>query len=335
MLKYLRKDIKNLKSYEVNQQEYNVKLDANEGIDWMEGNNRYPDDSCTGLREKLAKKLHKKSKEFLFGNGSSELIDLVMKAYLESGERVVSFSPTFSMYKLYTIINKGIYEEYPLEDMNKLNVQGFIDFIKLKKPKVVIICNPNNPTGSTISREDVIRIVEASDCMVIVDEAYIEFSDMETQDNTREYKNLIVLRTFSKAYALAGIRLGYMIADSETIDFINRVRAPYNINSISQSIGLKVFGYEDIIKDNISLIKSERERVCKRLEGLGFNPITSQTNFIFFKGKEGLSNELAKKGIIIRDFAGDLQGYYRLTIGKAEENDMVLKAIEEVINETV
>lgn len=258
-----------------------------------------------------------------------------MKAYLESGERVVSFSPTFSMYKLYTIINKGIYEEYPLEDMNKLNVQGFIDFIKLKKPKVVIICNPNNPTGSTISREDVIRIVEASDCMVILDEAYIEFSDMETQDNTREYKNLIVLRTFSKAYALAGIRLGYMIADSETIDFINRVRAPYNINSISQSIGLKVFGYEDIIKDNISLIKSERERVCKRLEGLGFNPITSQTNFIFFKGKEGLSNELAKKGIIIRDFAGDLQGYYRLTIGKAEENDMVLKAIEEVINETV
>lgn len=333
MLKYLREDIRNLKSYVVNEEEYEIKLDANEGIDWLDGNNRYPDDRCSELRDKLSNKLNKNPNELLFGNGSSELIELVMKAYLEYGEKVIAVSPAFSMYKLYTIINKGVYKEYPLDNLMDLNIDGFIDFIKLEKPKIIILCNPNNPTGSIINRNDILRIVKACDCMVILDEAYIEFSNLEIRDDTREFKNLIVLRTFSKAYGLAAVRLGYMIGDEEIIEYINRVRSPYNINSMTQDLALMVFENDELHKNNINLIKREREIVKEGLKDLGFKTFPSQANFIFFKGYDNLAVALAKKKILIRDYDGDLKGYFRLTIGSPEENEEVLKAIKEVLNE--
>lgn len=333
MLKYLREDIKKLKSYQVNELEYQVKLDANEGVDWLDGTNRYPDDSCSKLRDKLALKLGNNRDELLIGNGSSELIELVMKAYLEAGEMVVSMSPTFSMYSIYTIINKGVYEEFPLDNMSTLKVEGFIDFVKAKKPKIIIIGNPNNPTGSVISKEDIKKIVKDCDCMVILDEAYIEFANIDPMDNIIDYKNLISLRTFSKAFGLAGIRLGYMIANEEIIGYINRVRSPYNVNSISQEIGLKAIENNDLIANNIKLIKSERERVRKKLEELGYNPYPSQANFLFFKGDDELFSKLMDKKVLIRGFSGELQGYYRLSIGLPGENDAALKAIEEVQNE--
>lgn len=333
MLKYLREDIKNFKAYDVIDLEYQVKLDANEGIEWIEGKNRYPADGSSKLREKLAVKLGLNSDELLIGNGSSELIELVMKAYLEAGELVITISPTFSMYKIYTIIQRGIYDEYPLDNMKTLNVDGFIEFVNRKKPKIVIIGNPNNPTGSMISKEDILKITKACDCMVVLDEAYIEFADYDTRQEVREYKNLVVLRTFSKAYGLAGIRLGYMIGDQEIIGYINRVRAPYNVNSLTQEIGLSALDKSEIIYNNIKLVKSERASVRKRLEDLGYNPFPSQANFLFFKGQEGLYEAMARKGVLIRAYGGDLQGYYRLTIGTPEDNDIALNTMEEVKNE--
>ncbi|NLL81723.1 MAG: histidinol-phosphate transaminase [Tissierellia bacterium] len=333
MFKYLRQDIRNLKSYVVNEDDYEIKLDANEGIDWIGGKNRYPNDTCSELRRRLAKKLDKNPNEFLFGNGSSELIELVMKAYLEYGEKVLAISPAFSMYRLYTIINKGLYKEYPLDNLMDLNVDGFINFIRQEKPKIIILCNPNNPTGTIINRQDILRIVKASDCMVILDEAYIEFSDLEIEDDTREYKNLIVLRTFSKAYGLAAIRLGYMIGDCETIEYINRVRSPYNINAMTQEIALRALEEDNLLEDNINMIKSQRERVRKGLEDLGLETFPSQANFIFFKGYKNLASDLAKKKILIRDYGGDLEGYFRLTIASPDENGKALKAIKEVLNE--
>ena len=167
--------------------------------------------------------------------------------------------------------------------------------------------------------------------MVILDEAYIEFSDMEIQDDTREYKNLIVLRTFSKAYALAGIRLGYMIGHSEIIDYINRVRSPYNINSYSQSLGIKALENEDLILKSIEITKLERARVQAELENLGLKVYPSSANFIFFKGCKNLYLDLVNKKVLIRNFAGDLEGYYRITIGRWPENNLALEAIKEVV----
>lgn len=259
MERYLREEIKELKSYEVVDKDYKVKLDANEGIDWIDGLNRYPLDRSDKLREKLAGKLGKDSDEIVLGNGSSELIELMMKAYLEAGETVVSFSPTFSMYKIFTIIHKGKYLDYPLDNMETLNVEGFIEFIKQNKAKLVIISNPNNPTGSLIPKQDVFKIVKSADAMVILDEAYIEFTDYPEGDDAREFDNLVVLRTFSKAMGLAGIRLGYMIANKETISCINRVRSPYNVNSLTQEMGLKALKNDSMTSENIKIIKRTRE----------------------------------------------------------------------------
>ena len=332
MEKYLRKEIKKLKTYDVVEKDYRVKLDANEGIEWVDGLNRYPVDKSDKLREKIAEKLEKSPDEIVLGNGSSELIELMMKAYLEAGETVVSFSPTFSMYKIFTIIHKGEYADYPLDDMETLNVEAFINFVKEKKAKLVIMSNPNNPTGTLIPKKDILKIVESVDAMVILDEAYIEFADYPQGDETREFENLVVLRTFSKAISLAGIRLGYMIANKETIDCINRVRSPYNVNSLTQEMGLKALENDSIISENIKTIKKERERMRGFLEKNGIKPFSSGANFLFFKAPINIYKALCDNGILIRKFGGELKGYYRLTIGRPEENNNVIKVMEEEKN---
>lgn len=333
MEKYLRKEIKDFLAYEVNEKKYKVKLDANEGIEWMEGLNRYPNDKCDKLRKKLAEKLNKDCDEILLGNGSSELIELVMKAYLEAGEGVVSLDPSFSMYEIFTIIHKGKYEGYVLEDMEKVDVKDFIDFVNKRKPKLVIISNPNNPTGSLIPKKDIVEIIKSVDCMVILDEAYIEFADYPKGDDTREFENLIVLRTFSKALGLAGIRLGYMLANKKTIGYINRVRSPYNVNILSQEMGIKALEEEKTNKKNIELIKEERKKMKDFLEENEIYPLESQANFLFFPASKEIFEALEKESILIREFGGKMQGYYRLTIGKPEENKLVRKVIQEVKNE--
>ncbi|OPL09617.1 MAG: hypothetical protein AVO33_06295 [delta proteobacterium ML8_F1] len=332
MLKYLRKEIRDLKAYEVKERDYVVKLDANEGIDWLDGLNRYPVDRSDALRTELARQLGKLPEELVLGNGSSELIELVFKAYLEAGETVASFSPTFTMYKIFTMIHKGRYVEMPLTDMQTLDVARFIDFCNAHRAKVVIIGNPNNPTGTVLSHEEIESIVKGVDAMVIIDEAYIEFSDLPVTEKTREYPNSLVLRTFSKAYGLAGIRLGYMIAHEEVVDYINRVRSPYNLNVLTQAVGLKALESPQSAQKNIEAVKKERERMTVALKEKGFSPLPSQANFLFFPAKRGLYRYLEERGVLIRGFGGALEGYYRLTIGTREENDVVLKTIEEAQN---
>ncbi len=330
MYKYLREDIKAMKAYDVKEMAYEVKLDANEGVDWMDGLNRYPADRSDELREKLAQKLAKNPDEILLGNGSSELIELCMKAYLEAGDTVLSIAPTFSMYKIFTIIHKGRYLEYPLQDMTSLDVDGFIEFAGACSAKLVLLSNPNNPTGSMIPREDIRRIIDSVDAMVVLDEAYIEFSDEPATDDTGIYENLVVLRTFSKALALAGIRLGYMMGQAETIGYINRVRSPYNVNVLTQAAGLRALKAEEQTAASCGMIRSERTRVKAALEGLGYSVLPSQANFLLFKAEPELGDQLARRGILIRCFGGDLTGYCRLTIGTPAENDAVLRALTEL-----
>lgn len=324
MYKYLRDEIKELKNYDVNQLHCRIKMDANEGIDWLEGLNRYPDDYCTTLREMLSEKLGVEKDELVFGNGSSELIEQVMRAYLDYGEKVLSFSPTFAMYKIYTIINKGKYVDYPLKDFQNLDVDGFIEFIKEEKPKIVLLCNPNNPTGSLIKEEDINRIIEACDCMVILDEAYVEFAYENPPINIDKYKNLIILRTFSKAYSVAGIRLGYMIADKEIIGYINRVRSPYNVSTLSYKYGIKALENEKLAMKNTQLIVSERDRMETEMSNMGLKPVPSSANFIFFTGPEGLADSMLKDGVLIRAFGPEI---YRITVSTPEENNEAIRAM--------
>lgn len=332
MEKYLREEIKSLVAYEVNDRDYKVKLDANEGIEWIKGLNRYPGDRSDELREELAEQLGRNKDEILLGNGSSELIELVMKAYLEAGETVASFSPTFSMYRNFTIMHKGKYVGYPLENMKKLNVDGFVEFVHEEKAKIVILTNPNNPTGLLIPKEDIVKIIKSVDAMVILDEAYIEFSDGPQNETMEEFENLIILRTFSKAMSLAGIRLGYMVSNEKNIEYINRVRSPFNVNMLTQEMGLKALKNRETTSKNIEIIKKERERMRECLQGKGIEPFSSAANFLFFTTSKEIFHALEDSAVLIKGFSGELEGYYRLTIGTPEENNSVIKVIEEVQN---
>lgn len=327
MEKYVRQIVRELKPYVVNKLEYDVKLDANEGVDWLDGLNRYPDDSAEVLLGKLSGWLGKDPEQLMVGNGSSELIELLLKTFLEPNDLVMSFSPTFSMYRIFTLLYNGRYEEFPLSESYRLDTAAFIGAIEERKPKLVIISNPNNPTGTVLPKAEILKIVAASDAIVVVDEAYVEFGGESVIDEVERYDNLVVLRTFSKAIALAGIRLGYLAAGAKLTGFVRRVKSPYNLNVVTQKIGLSVFDRLDEIAKNVEMVKTERSKVEKELRALGLKVVPSQANFIFFMTDRPFYDALVGERILIRQFGGELSDSYRMTIGTPEENRKTLEAL--------
>lgn len=331
MEKYVRDKIKDLKSYQVNKVPYTIKLDANEGIDWKDGLNRYPDDSAEELIKKIASWLDKPTEQLLIGNGSSELIELTLKTFLDPDECVVSLDPTFSMYQVFTTIYNGRYAGFKLDDDFEFETDDFIRFIKEEKAKIVLLSNPNNPTGKSIPYNEIIKIVETSDAIVVLDEAYIEFGGESLIDVIDQYDNLIVLRTFSKAFGMAGIRLGYMLSNEGVIDYIKRVKSPYNVNQVTQENGIKALENMSLIKKNIDLIKKERSWLYQELLKLDILPVDSTANFILFKYEKPVAKYLLDEGIQIRKFSGKLDNYYRITVGTNEENQVVIQKLKECI----
>ena len=331
MKQNVRKVVRDLKPYVVNKLDYRVKLDANEGINWLEDLNRYPDDSSEALIEKLSEWLNKSPDQLIVGNGSSELIELVLKTFLDPGEVVASFEPTFSMYRIFTLLYNGRYEGYELNEDFELDVNGFIGFIKEKKAKIVLVTNPNNPTGRSIPIESVLKIVENSDAIVVLDEAYVEFGGDSAIDYVEKYDNLVVLRTFSKAIALAGIRLGYLVAGEELTGYVKRVRSPYNLNALSQEMGLKAFDQFDQIAENVETIREERSKLEKALGEMGLEPVPSDANFIMFKCEKDIWDTLVSDGVLIRQFGKDLSGYYRVTVGTESENKIAIESLRRAL----
>jgi|LGOV01.1.fsa_nt_gb histidinol-phosphate aminotransferase len=335
MKKYVRKIIKELEPYKVVEEEYRIKLDANEGIEWLDGLNRYPNDSADEVKNKISEWINKSINEIIMGNGSSELIEMVLKTFLEPNEAVVGFSPSFSMYEIFTKIYNGKYVAFELDNTFKLCIDGFIEFINRIKPKIVLISNPNNPTGIGIALTNIIQIVEQSDAIIVVDEAYIEFGGESSIEYINKYNNLIILRTFSKAMGLAGIRLGYMVANEELISYVKRIKSPYNVNKMTQEIGINALLNLEVIEKNIELIKNERSWLFQQLEELKLNPIISESNFILFKSNicDDLYEFLKKEGILIRKFSDRLEGYCRITVGTKEENREIINKIRSVYYE--
>jgi len=332
----IKKSLIGLDGYKFSDEKYLIKMDANEGIGFseeMKSYRWYPDNDVIKLKTKIGKLNKMPIENILVGNGSSELIELVMKTYLDYNESVVSFCPTFTMYEIFTKIYSGKYYEMELDDKFKLDVDKFVKFINKNNAKIVLISNPNNPTGTLIDRKNLIKIISCSNAIVVVDEAYIEFADESMKDEISNYENLIVLRTFSKAFSLAGIRLGYMFAQKEIIKQINNIKSPYNVNSISQEIGIKAIDEFEKMENAVNFVKKERNRIFKVLEEYGFNPIESKTNFILFKANDDMYNILLDNGIKIRKLGNDLSGYFRVTVSTENDNSAFIKYVEEVKNE--
>ena len=338
-----KQSVKELQPYVVNPVVCSVKLDANEGNKDLFKDlikdigddfylNLYPDDNYTQLKEAIVNYIGCKIENISVGNGSSELLDLCVKTFVDTNELILSLDPTFSMYSIYAKIVNSRYIGAGEGNDFTINVDDVIKSIEENDPKLTIICNPNNPTGTIIKRDDVLRIVKSTDNVVIVDEAYMEFSNESVVDEIENYDNLIVVKTMSKAFSMAGIRTGYLIANEELVKTIEKVRPPYNLNSISALLATKALKQKDKMLSYVENLKVEREKIYEKLLDMGVKAYKSGANFVFFSSPiDNLAEKLIENDVLIRKFGGKLDNYYRVTVGSPKENETFLDAMKKIV----
>ena len=345
-MELVKKSIRDLKGYNPNQVPFRIKLDANEGKNILFNDmaskglvfgedfniNFYPDNDAVLLREEIGRYIGIDPSHIIAGNGSSEMIELVIKTFVDKDEAIMSFVPSFSMYSVFSRIYSAKFIGVESNEDFSVDIDILIKKAKEINPKVILLCNPNNPTGYLIDKKNIEKLLAETDSIVVVDEAYMEFAEGSMVQEVSKYKNLIVLRTLSKALGLAAIRLGYMISNGEIIKIINNVKSPYNLNAITQYIGAMALKKKDKIIDYVEEVKKERVFLFNELKELPFEVYKSSANFVFFKSDiDDLDEKLAEEGILIRSFSGDLLGYYRATVGNRNENLELIKLLKEII----
>jgi histidinol-phosphate aminotransferase len=344
--RFVRPNIYSLSAYEAKEIPCRVKLDANESPYGFEGavkalkslkTNRYPDPGAEGLKKLISKEFKVKPGNILQGNGSDELIYYLITAF---GGPVLYPVPTFSMYG---IISQALGEkkiEIPLDGDFDLDMKKTLSAIRAEKPRVIFLSSPNNPTGNCFSSEKILRIIEStsSKSVVVVDEAYQPFaSDMGFIPFLADYENLIIMRTLSKI-GLAGLRVGFMVAGEEIIREINKVRLPFNLNSFSQAVASEVLKKKALLKRNIKSVISERKRLFNGFSKIdGVRTYPSEANFILIRvgDPEKIYRGLLKKGVLVRNMQGVMDGCLRITVGTPGENRRFLAALKEVLTRII
>lgn len=292
--------------------------------------NRYPDTDNTKLIEAIAKTYGVGTRNVICGVGSDELIDCILSSTIEADDKVLIPYPSFSMYGQFTLLNSGRGIEVPLKEDFSYDVDALEKVILKEQPKVVFLCNPNNPTGCILRRNEIERLLQAAKGLVVVDEAYEDFAseDISSINLIHKYQNLIVLRTFSKAYALAGARVGYGIACEEVIDLIGTVIVPYNLSVFSQLAATWCIEHRPIFLENAKKIMSERGTLDAGLQALGYKTYPSEANFIWCELEESVFEALKEQAIYIRKMTVRGKVYFRVTIGTPEENKALLAALK-------
>lgn len=344
-MELVKDSIRDLKEYVPNNMDYKIKLDANEGknilfkdiyesgIKFAEdfNINFYPDNEAIILKEEIGKYINVNPLNIVAGNGSSEMIELIIKTFVDKDEVILSFIPTFSMYSIFSKIYSAKFIGIQSNDDFSVDIKLLINKAKEINPKVIVLCNPNNPTGYLIDKNYIKMLLENTDSIVVVDEAYIEFAEDSMVNEIGNYENLIVIRTLSKALGLAAVRLGYMVSNKKIINIINKVRSPYNLNALTQNVGVMALKNKDKIMCYVEEVKKEREFLYSKINEMGIKAYKSYGNFIFFKCNIiDLKYKLAKYGILIRDFSEDLKGYFRVTVGSQYENAEFIKCLKEI-----
>ncbi len=344
MNKYMRKDLENFMPYHAPIKPYDIKVDANENpfphheafkemmANWLNDKDnitRYPDTDAHKLRKSIAQHFNVTKENIMCGVGSDQVIECIIKVFVEPGDKVVVPTPSFSMYKLSTIVNHGHVIEVPLNEEFEYDLDLFIETIKQEQPKLVFLCTPNNPTGCVLNKEDILRVVSSSNCPVVVDEAYAEFTGITVIDEINTYDNLIVLRTFSKSYGLAGLRTGYGIANKDMIDTLYVTKPPYNLSAFSQEASLFVLKHHDFYMKQVQKLNEERIKLVEALKSLSIieKVYNSGTNFILVRMyKADLPKLLEDDMILVRDYppTGSLANCMRLTVGTEEENNKII-----------
>jgi histidinol-phosphate aminotransferase len=346
----VRENIKSLKPYSSARHEFegkaSVYLDANEnafgspdanGLAEMNtAYNRYPDPLQWQLKFQLARIKGVPAENIFVGNGSDEVIDLAYRIFCNPGiDNVIVCPPTYGMYEVSGNINDVNIKKVPLTPDFQLDVEGILSAVDAQS-KLLFICSPNNPTGNNMNRQDIELLLNNFPGIVIIDEAYINYSSQKTFiRELTEYSNLIVMQTLSKAWGLAALRLGLCYASLDIINLFNKVKPPYNINLASQELGLKALQYTDQVNDWIKVSVKEREAVKKALQAFPFvkKVYQSEANFLLVKVNNAdlLYQYLAVNEVVVRNRSREplCEGCLRITIGTPEENKQLIQLLNQ------
>ncbi len=343
----VRRNIRQLSPYRSARDDFQsgILLDANEnsfGSPFGEddGLNRYPTPHQDEVRERVAEFRSVQKDNIFVGVGSDESIDLLMRIFCQPGkDRILITPPTYGMYKVSAQIHDIEVDEVLLNSQYHLQPENVLDEVRADT-KLLFLCSPNNPTGNDLKREDVEYLIREFDGIVVLDEAYVDFSERESlAPLVLKYPNLVILQTFSKAFGLAGIRLGMALASKEIIQLMAKVKAPYNLNKLTAQYALKAFENLDRVQENIQKIREERERLRVELNKIPtVNRIMpSDANFLLFKVDQAYEvyQQLAEEGIIVRYRGNEplCKNSLRVTVGTREENDEFLATLKKVKGE--
>lgn len=343
--KMVRPNILGLQPYTSARDEFkgdaSIYLDANENSLGTVGSgefNRYPDPLQMDLKEKIAQQKQIKTNQIFLGNGSDEAIDLLFRAFCEpQKDSVLIFPPTYGMYKVQANIHNTPVEEILLNNDFTLPVDKIEQIIN-PTIKLLFICSPNNPTGNLIKKESIIRILECFKGLVVVDEAYIDFAKGESMVSEIEnYPNLVVLQTFSKAWGMAGLRLGMAFANEEIISILNKIKYPYNINTLTQEFAIKALNNVEEKESMANTIIEERENLRTKLILLDIveTIYPSDANFLLVKIQNApkIYQELIAKGIVVRNRSNVAlcNNCLRITVGTIDENRKLIEQLTTIV----
>ena len=300
--------------------------------------NQYPDGASFRLRNRLAEYLNVDADEIILGNGSNEIIELIARGFIDHEDEVVSSQYTFLVYPILTKVCDGRYREVPAKDY-AYDLKALADAIT-DKTKVVFLANPNNPTGTYFTKKEFDSFLKKvpARVLVVLDEAYVDFVDEPDYPNGRDYfrqKNIVVLRTFSKAFGIAGLRIGYALANKDLVTYFNKIRQPFNTNMLAQIAAEAVLDDTEYYQNTLAMVEQGKEFFYDEFDMLGLEYIKSQANFILVNIKvdsKDFFEQCLLKGIVVRDMkAYTLDNFVRITIGTREENARAISVIKELI----
>jgi len=301
----------------------------------------YPDGSAFHLKAALSGRFGVPAEEILVGNGSNEIIELLVRTFVLPGEEVLTSAQSFIAYKLAAHAHGSSLIEAPMKERFHYDLEALQARLS-PRTKVVFLANPDNPTGTWFLEKELLRLLGAvsRDTLVVLDEAYVEFVDVPGfQDSLtlrQRHPNLVILRTFSKIYGLAGLRLGYAFARPELVAFLDRVRAPFNVNMVAQAAGAAALDDEEHVRLSRELVRVERPFLEDGLRALGATVVPSQANFLLadFPGRPGMAlfDALLREAVVVRPVAGyGFPSAQRITVGTHAENEKALAALRKVL----
>jgi histidinol-phosphate aminotransferase len=336
--KLVRESVKALVPYSSARDEYKGKtgifMDANENP--FGPLNRYPDPYQSELKKEISSYKGIDEKNIFLGNGSDEIIDLCFRTFCNPGvDKALTFSPTYGMYEVSAAINNVQLIKIPLDSSFQIDPGKTKPFLDDPLLKLVFICSPNNPTGNTMSSSDTEYIISHLNGIVVLDEAYIDFSDKPSfKTMINRYQNLIVMQTFSKALGLAAARVGMAFTNPGIVEYFNKMKPPYNISTLNQKAALMRLKKGRLLTNHLRLIKTERERLASNLKKLSIieEVFPSDANFLMVRTKNAdkIYSMLAERKIIVRNRNKAVPGALRITVGKKSENRKLLKALNRI-----